>query len=142
MNSVNINDFANSVVDMMKTYTDDVEEAISEQVTKIGDEGVAKLKNIAMPQATESGTAQPMKRRTWKEYSKSWQNTKESKVNYSSSTIHNKKHYQLTHLLEFGHATRDGKRTRAFAHVKPLSDELEKRLLTDVKEIIKKGGKI
>lgn len=141
-NSINVNDFAREVLNSMKQYTEDVEVAINREVLQQGDEATEQLQDTIYPNATESGTAKEMTRRTWENYANSWTNKKVEGVNFTSSTIHNKKHYSLTHLLEYGHATRDGNKTRAFAHIQPISDKYSKRLEDNVKEIIKKGGKL
>lgn len=36
--------------------------------------------------------------------------------------VHSKKHYRLTHLLEDGHALRQGGRTNAHPHMKPAEE--------------------
>ena len=49
---------------------------------------------------------------------------------------YNREHYRLTHLLEFGHANRDGSTTEAIPHIRKTEDkyrekfeqELEKRI--------------
>lgn len=138
---INPEKMAEEIVNAMKLYTKDVEEGIEKDVNDCADDGVKMLKNTAMPPASESGTAKPMTRRQWKEYAKSWQRKIDNKTNNITATIHNKEHYQLTHLLEFGHATRDGKRTRAFAHIKPTYEKLEDQLLKQIKKTIEKGGK-
>lgn len=53
-------------------------------------------------------------------YKKSWavKTTKEN-ANTLEVTVHSKNRYQLAHLLEFGHAKRNGGRTRAFPHIAP-----------------------
>ena len=38
--------------------------------------------------------------------------------------MHNKNHYQIIHLLEKGHQSRNGGRVRAFEHVGPVNDTL------------------
>lgn len=55
---------------------------------------------------------------------------------YPSSTVHNKK-YRLTHLLEFGHMTRDGtKRTKAFPHWKSAEEKAVEEFEEALKEKI------
>lgn len=137
---VNADAFAKEVVELMKQYTTEVEEAISQKTIEIGYKGLGDIQSVVLPQATSVGTATPSERKAWDNYSSSWALKIDNKRNYTSSTLHNKKHYGLTHLLEYGHATRDGKRTRAFAHIDPLEEKLSKELLDSVQEIIKKGG--
>lgn len=72
------------------------------------------------------------------EYAKSWAATpasaKKGKAGYSR-IVYNKKHYRLTHLLEFGHAKvgKKGGRTKAIPHIKKAEEagiaDFERRLL-------------
>ena len=51
-------------------------------------------------------------------YSKSWAIKKiEESGHKLQVVIHSKNRYQLTHLLEFGHAKRGGGRTKAIPHI-------------------------
>ena len=53
-------------------------------------------------------------------YKKSWDVTlTEEKNNGVVYTVHSKTQYQLTHLLENGHAKRNGGRTKAQPHIAP-----------------------
>ena len=92
--------------------------AFNEAVEETAKEAVKRLK--------EGG---PYQERTGK-YTKDW-TTDEQTSRTSAITglkrysVYNKKHYQLTHLLEKGHQTRDGKRTvQAFEHIGPVNDAI------------------
>jgi hypothetical protein len=72
----------------------------------------------------------------WKEYAKGWTWTKtKSASGLNEVTIHNKKP-GLVHLLEKGHALRDGGRTRAFSHVSMAATMAEQELLTKLEQAV------
>lgn len=56
-------------------------------------------------------------------YAKSWA-TKKTKENSHSleMTVHSKDHYQITHLLEKGHAKRGGGRVEGKPHIAPAEE--------------------
>lgn len=56
-------------------------------------------------------------------YGKSW-SKKEDKgtVLNKNFVVYNKKHYRLTHLLEYGHATVNGGRVQARPHIKQAEE--------------------
>lgn len=76
-----------------------------------------------------------------KQYSKSWGVTvvKET-ANLLNIIIHSKKRYQLTHLLEFGHALRKGGRTKAIPHIAPVEEKGVKEFERKVEEVLSKNG--
>lgn len=79
---------------------------------------------------------------SWNEYNKGWKvkQTKTDKRYNKKATIHNESAYQLTHLLEKGHALVHGGRkvgeTRAFEHIAPVAVKAEKELMDNIKKEI------
>ena len=72
-------------------------------------------------------------------YSKGW--TKVVQLNKVTgiyhATIHNRKYYRLTHLLEKGHAKTNGGRTRAFPHIGPTQDKIDRLIVEEVEKAIR-----
>ena len=101
-----------SVVDgIIDDYTTEVSEAVSMAVTKTANEAVSELKQ------GKGGFND-------KKYSRGWTKQVVKHRLYSEATVYNKTHGHLTHLLEFGHVTRNGGRTRAFPHIAPVNDQV------------------
>ena len=68
-------------------------------------------------------------------YSKGWRIKRTSK----RLVIHNSTDYQLTHLLEHGHITRNGTdRTQAKPHIRPAEEKLIRDFLRDVEGAIER----
>lgn len=103
-------------------YADEVNEIVESECKEMASKLKTELSNDSnIPQST----------RSQKHYKKSFAIKKGKDGEY---TIYNKK-YRLTHLLEYGHATPNGKRTKAFPHWKQADDkaqdlvkEIKKRL--------------
>lgn len=73
-------------------------------------------------------------------YAKSWsiKNVKENS-NSISLVVHSRNRYQLAHLLENGHALRNGGRSKAMPHIKPAEEKGAKELLEEIKRKLKNG---
>ena len=109
-------------------YKDALNENADEAVKITAKEAAEELRN-ANPK--DSGDYSPWS----KGYNKGWTvtQTKRDKREHKSATVHNKDHYQLTHLLEKGHAKVNGGRTRDFPHILPVAEKAEEKLLQRMK---------
>ena len=74
-------------------------------------------------------------------YAKSWASKKTKETSDSVEyTVYSKNRYQLTHLLENGHAKRGGGRVRAIPHIAPAEQAGAEQLVRDIERDLQKGG--
>ncbi len=73
-------------------------------------------------------------------YAKSWAVKTLGESSDSIRIVVHSRKYQLTHLLEKGHAKRGGGRTRAFPHIAPAEKAGAEQLMRDIERDLQKGG--
>lgn len=128
---VNVDGLAKAIEDVLMDFIDVTDEACEKGVSETAKTAVKELRS-----AHPSGSG---KYGSWdKKYNKGWKvmQTKTDKRYHRKATIHNATDYQLTHLLEKGHALRQGGRTRAFPHIAPVADKCETELVKNIKKWI------
>lgn len=103
--------FEEVVSKMLKDYGYEVMDEVYEALSEVSKEAVKKLQTQS---AATFGKG---------EYSQGWTRTLEKKRLQTFATVHGKKPtYALAHLLEHGHALRNGERSRSFIHIAPVND--------------------
>ena len=120
-------------------------EKLTDEIQKIldeyGDEARAALSEAISETAKEAQTQLRQKnqgRKLWKKYPKGWSvQIKAGRLDVEG-IVYNKDHYRLTHLLEFGHATRNGGRTKAFPHIAEVNAFAQKDVLERLREKLQK----
>lgn len=114
--SINVTKLGRAITRELQIFNSDVEKGLEKAKEDVSKMGVQELK-----------AGGDFKNRTGK-YRKGWRVKKEG-TNY---IIHNATDYQLTHLLERGHALKGGGRAQAYPHIAPtesdIIDEYEKKV--------------
>lgn len=128
---VTVDELASAIMQELEEFQGVTDEAVEKGVSETAKAAVKELHN-----AHPSGSG---KYGSWdKKYNKGWtvMQTKTDKRYHKKATIHNATDYQLTHLLEKGHAKRNGGRTRAFPHIAPVAEKCEDELVKNIKKWI------
>ena len=114
-----IDNFDKAFMDVLNEYKGACDANADEAVKYTAKEAVQELRKANPPGSGKYGS--------WKAYNKGWTVTQTKKD--KSATVHNKDHYQLTHLLEKGHALVQGGRSKAFPHIAPVAEQAEETLM-------------
>lgn len=134
--SIKIDELQGAIKDYLENYIEDIEDDVKEATDELSKETVKELKK-------ESPRRKPSKKGPredpyWKGWSK--KKDKKSKRRYTIK-IYNRTNYQLTHLLEYGHATRNGGTTKPQPHIKPIEEKYNKLYEEKIKKAIKRRSK-
>lgn len=112
-------DLAEEIAYELENFSNEVDEIVSEEIETVGKEMAKELKEVS-PKRTGN-------------YAKGWRIKRESK---HKIIVQNSKKTYLTHLLEHGHAKRNGGRVRAIPHIKPTETKYQEKLAENIKRRI------
>lgn len=113
----------------LKISADALQKTISGYLEQYGEEVSAAIE--AASKATAKDVVKDLRRgggyRGGEKFNKGWTSKTEAGRLGTSTTVYNSTQPGLAHLLEFGHAKRNGGRTRAFNFIAPVADSVEQK---------------
>lgn len=123
MAKINVSELTSTIMEELEKYSDEIAENVKKEAKKVSKNCKNELKNTS-PKDTG-------------EYAEGWA-TKTLFENKETIRIavHNKK-YQLTHLLEKGHAKVTGGRVEGIPHIAPAEEKAKTEFLKSVEAVIK-----
>lgn len=120
---INVSDMEKVIMDALEDYGEKASQVIGATLPDVGKETAQELKTTS-PNRTG-------------DYASSWtygMQKSRGKKYVNKLIVYNKKHYRIVHLLEKGHAKRNGGRVEGIPHVKPAQDKAEKKAMERIKE--------
>lgn len=121
-----------AVMDYLQNYKEDIDEEVIDTVDEVTKKARDELKQTS-PRRKNSRKDQ---------YYKGWSiKLSKRRTGVYHKVIWNKTNYQLTHLLEFGHATRNGGRTRAIPHIQPVEQKYNVEFTEKLEQKIRRVSK-
>lgn len=125
---INAGELEQAVCEELEAYTEEFQTKAAETTNRVAKECVKELKSTS-PKRPNDG-----------EYAKDWAVKKMTQGRVFQFVVHNRKHYQLTHLLENGHiiANQFGKgygRTSAIPHIKPAEEKYTDELVKELEDL-------
>lgn len=122
--NIDVSSFADEIAKQMNTYTEEV----TEELEQVIQEDAKILRD-------ELKSTSPVKTG---DYKKGWRVKKVKQNGHYTAIVHNATNYQLTHLLEKGHAKKGGVgRVKAYPHIGSAEEKIVPKFLNDVEEILK-----
>ena len=118
-----IDDLAESIVKELEKFNEEETEVFKEIVDEVADETVTFLKDNSPKRLRGGKRAKKYKPGS---YAKSWKADTRFDGKVGKRVIVRSTQPQLTHLLEYGHASRNGGRTKAYQHIAPAEEKAEK----------------
>lgn len=121
---ITLQQLPDAINDILKEYGENITKNIPEITERVGKEGVKALKDESRSKFNGE------------KYWKGWRLQTEHERLRSGFTIYNAKLPGLPHLLEHGHAKRNGGRVEGRAHIAPVEQKLiaeyERKIINDL----------
>lgn len=116
---VTVEALASEIEKILNEYGDEVKKNLDEILMRTAKVGANLLKSESSSKFGGTG-----------KYARGWTVTEEKNDRWGSTYVIHNRVYNLPHLLEFGHAKRNGGRVAGRPHIKPV----EERLITQVEQ--------
>ena len=118
-----------SITEYLEDYEEDIFNGVKEVTNSLTKKAIKDLKESS-PKNTGS-------------YAKGWTKQVDRVNNNERYTvkIHNKTDYQLTHLLEFGHARKNGGWVEARPHIREVEEKYKKEYEVELTTVIRRRSK-
>lgn len=124
MGKVRIDDLSAVIAGELSDYRQEISSGIKQEVKAVAKACKKEIKDSS-PELTGS-------------YKKGWRDSVEFEGdNTIRIVVHNKTDYQLTHLLEYGHAKAGGGRVHGKTHIRPAEQHAAEKLMKRVKVVVK-----
>lgn len=132
MSSIKPDELQKAVMDYLENYKEDIDEDVIDTVDQITKKARDELKQTS-PRG-KGNRSNP--------YYNGWAiKLGKRRSGVYHKVIWNKTNYQLTHLLEFGHATRNGGRTRAIPHIRPIEEKYNVEFVENLEKKIRRSSR-
>lgn len=126
---IEISEMERVIMDALEQYADKAADVIGETLPLVGQETAQDLRATS-PKLTGN-------------YAASWtygMQTSRGSKKKNKLVVYNKKHYRIVHLLEKGHAKKNGGRVEAKVHVKPAQDRAEQKAIERITDKLENLG--
>jgi hypothetical protein len=122
---VGIDGLSEAIAEILNEYGEDVQSTTAEIVPKVASKAVKALReesrlNFGSPSGKQR-------------YAKGWRSKSTKGRLSTTAVVYNADVPGLPHLLEHGHANRDGGRTPGRAHISPIEEKIIKEFEEEVK---------
>lgn len=141
MAAINADNLANEIMKALNEYRDYADETLAKDIEAAANLAKDEVKNKA-PVHKGVYTNLDKRNRQPGTYKKSWKVKKDMKdPRRPAATVYaSGGNYRLTHLLEHGHAKRNGGRVRGIEHIAPAEALAERKLEQDLARHLQGGG--
>ena len=125
------NEIGKVIEGLLNSYATEVRSKIATASKEVAEQCAQKLKETSPKRKGKGGGA----------YAKNWavKEMRSSQIGMPTWVVHNKKHYRLTHLLEYGHKARGGTHTVGKRpHIKKVEEWAQNEFPKEVENNLRK----